>query len=139
MVRLKNNKLRTDIYSKPTDTRQYLNHKLCHPSHVKRGIPYGQALRLRDSRLSREVKSGHLKGNKITLILNFHPGFSEVKSIIDSLWPILNASEDRKKVSGKRPMVTYRRPRNIKDELVRAKLKGENNESRGMKCGKRGC
>ena len=46
MVRLKNNKLSTDIYSKPTDTHQYLNYTSCHPSHVKRGIPYGQALKL---------------------------------------------------------------------------------------------
>ena len=47
MVLPKNNKLSTDIYPKPTDTHQYLNHKSCHPSNIKRGIPYGQALRLR--------------------------------------------------------------------------------------------
>ena len=37
-------------------------------------------------------------------------------------------------------MVTYRRPRNLKDELVRGKLTGAINENRGMKrCGKRRC
>ena len=39
----------TDVYSKPTDTHQYLklDYKSCHPEHVKKGIPYGQALRRR--------------------------------------------------------------------------------------------
>ena len=36
-----------DVYSKPTDAHQYLNYKSCHPLHVKRGIPYGQALRFK--------------------------------------------------------------------------------------------
>jgi hypothetical protein len=35
------------VYSKPTDAHQNLNFKSCHPPHVKRGIPYGQALRLK--------------------------------------------------------------------------------------------
>ena len=37
----------TDLYCKPTDTHQYLNGKSCHPSHIKKAIPYSQALRLR--------------------------------------------------------------------------------------------
>ena len=35
----------TDVYSKPTDTHQYLESSSCHPRHVKQAIPYGQALR----------------------------------------------------------------------------------------------
>ena len=38
--------LSTDLYIKPTDTHQYLHATSAHPSHVKRAIPYGQALRL---------------------------------------------------------------------------------------------
>ena len=43
-VSLEDGLLHTDVYSKPTDTYQYLNYKSCHPPHVKRGILYGQAL-----------------------------------------------------------------------------------------------
>ena len=39
--------LSTDLFSKPTDTHQYLHKKSCHPWHTKKAIPYGQALRLR--------------------------------------------------------------------------------------------
>ena len=35
------------VYTKPTDTYQYLHQKSCHPSHCKNGIAYSQALRLR--------------------------------------------------------------------------------------------
>ena len=37
----------TDVFSKPTDTHQYLDYRSRHPKHVRQAIPYGQALRLR--------------------------------------------------------------------------------------------
>ena len=40
------NKLETDIFYKPTDTKQYLNLRSCHPRHVKRGLPYNLARRI---------------------------------------------------------------------------------------------
>ena len=55
----------TDVYSKPTDAHQYLNFGSCHPPHVKRGIPYGQGLRLKRICSSEEVferRLGDLKG-----------------------------------------------------------------------------
>lgn len=62
IVRFKNKKFRTRISSKRTDTHQYLNHKSCHPSHVKRGIPYGQALRLRQICETDKLFDKRLKG-----------------------------------------------------------------------------
>ena len=40
-------KLKTDLYTKTTDTHQYLEFSSCHPYHIKRSIPYSQTLRLR--------------------------------------------------------------------------------------------
>ena len=42
-----NNKLKTDVYQKPTDCHPYLDYTLAHPSHFTTSIPYSQALRLR--------------------------------------------------------------------------------------------
>ena len=39
--------LKTDLYTKETDTHQFLEFSSCHPFHVKRSIPYSQTLRLR--------------------------------------------------------------------------------------------
>ena len=47
LVILKDGKIETDLYSKPTDTHQYLNWTSCHPRHTKASIPYSQVLRLR--------------------------------------------------------------------------------------------
>ena len=44
LVSLKEGKICTDVYCKPTDTHQYLDIRSRHPKHVKCGIPYGQAL-----------------------------------------------------------------------------------------------
>ena len=40
-------KLKTDLYTKGTDTHQSLQFSSCHPYHTKRSIPYSQTLRLR--------------------------------------------------------------------------------------------
>ena len=38
--------LRTGLYTKPTDAHTYLDYRSCHPPHIKKSIPYSQALRL---------------------------------------------------------------------------------------------
>ena len=43
----KGNSITADLYIKETDTRQYLHTNSCHTHHTKKGIPYGQALRIR--------------------------------------------------------------------------------------------
>ena len=61
-----NNILKTKLFTKTTDTHNYLHRKSAHPERLKKAIPYGQALRIRrictkDSDASKELKN--LKDN----------------------------------------------------------------------------
>ena len=47
LVKNENGLISTDLFTKKTDTHQYLHFKSCHTYHTKCGIPYGQALRLK--------------------------------------------------------------------------------------------
>ena len=40
LLGVKNNKIITDIYYKPTDTFQFLPFTSCHPKHIKKNVPY---------------------------------------------------------------------------------------------------
>ena len=46
-VLLNNGILSTDLYTKPTDKHQYLFQTSCHPHACKKGITFGQVLRIR--------------------------------------------------------------------------------------------
>ena len=68
-VRKDMNSITTDLFSKPTDTHQYLHSSSCHPRHCKTGIAFSQALRLRricsnNSDFSRHTQV--LKNNLVT-------------------------------------------------------------------------
>ena len=57
MVTLSNGYLESDLYSKPTDTHQYLKWTSCHTKHTKHSLPYSPAFRLRRICSSQETLS----------------------------------------------------------------------------------
>lgn len=46
-ISIKDNKLNTTVYNKPTDAHLYLNPQSCHPNHVIKNIPKGQFIRIK--------------------------------------------------------------------------------------------
>ena len=75
------------------------------------------------------------------LVLNFHPAFSGARGIVESLWPVLQASDNIKEIyKDKNPLISFRRPRNLADNLVRFKINRLRDKEKGMrKCGKSRC
>ena len=43
LVKKEGTKIETDVYYKPTDSKQYLNFNSCQPKHTKTSIPYSLA------------------------------------------------------------------------------------------------
>ena len=47
LVKKRGTNIHTDVYCKPTDSKQYLMFNYCHTKHIKTSIPYSLARRLR--------------------------------------------------------------------------------------------
>ena len=162
-VIFKDNGITTDLYTKPTDTHNYLRYDSAHNPSVTKGLPYGQFLRLRricqtndmynkhanemivdftrqgypinllqrakekamdkdrDALLTQEQAKKDYE-DKLFLITTYQPGFGELKSIVQSNWDLLKKSVATKNLSNKQLIVGYRRPKNLWDLLVKAKI-----------------
>ena len=67
-VHFKNGFLISEIYSKPTDSHEYLNPKSSHPPNVVKNIPYSIALRVRRNCSDRKEDDTLFKKNMISYI-----------------------------------------------------------------------
>ena len=63
LVKVSDNSIVTDLYTKPTDSHSYLHYNSAHPHRCKKGIPYSQFLRLR--RICSDIKD--YKSHVLTL------------------------------------------------------------------------
>ena len=55
VIKTKNGRLSTDLYSKPVESHHNLHYNSCHAEHIKKSIIYSQTLRLR--RILRDERS----------------------------------------------------------------------------------
>lgn len=67
----------------------------------------------------REIESVN---NKLFCILTYNPMNPDVKHILDKYWPILESSRPLQCVANCKPIIGYRRNKNLRDWVVRAKL-----------------
>ena len=95
-----------------------------------------------------QVYRGELKtsskphdNNTVRLITTYNRTLPDMKAIVNKHWPILSTNERCQYVSKMNPQVVYKRNKNLKDILVRAKYRsGEThctsrNEQNVLKCG----
>ena len=166
IVQLRNNQIETDLYSKPTDSHNYLMYDSAHPQRCKDSIPYSQFLRIRRICSNMDDYDKHVicysvyflrKGypidllekaanrardlnrlellrpqtgpktepdtDNIYLITTYHPHDSSLKDLIYHNWGILGKSQATEELYNRKLRCGYRRPKNLRDLLVRAKVK----------------
>ena len=182
--RLDEDRISTDLYTKPTDTHQYLLPTSCHPKHCCKNIPFSLALRLRricsdsntfelrakeltnqlhrrgylkqdiasaidkarqrsrDALLSYRPKSAEV-GTIVPFVLTYHPDLPKVRDIVDKNWSIIESSDELKDIYQSKPVMAFRRPKSLRDFLVRARLKpnsGDDNQTGECRpCGRKRC
>ena len=68
------------------------------------------------------------QGNGVNLVIDYHPALRCLYGIFRELQSVVNWSDDLSKIIPKQPLICYRRPKNLKDHLVRAKLRKIENE-----------
>ena len=85
-------------------------------------------------------KDKNTQNKRIPLVATYHPGLPNLHGIIRKYFNILHSSERCKRAIPELPIVAFRRPKNLRDRLVRAKLKSEQSKPRGFfKCNDNRC
>ena len=82
------------------------------------------------------------RGERIPFVVTYHPAFNLIYNIVSRLQHMLDASAEHKKVFPNKPLVSFRRAKNLKDNLVRAKLAPlqQEDQLKGCyQCGKSRC
>ena len=77
----------------------------------------------RDNTLQYNVK---LKNKRVPLVTTYHPNLPNLNGIFQRYWPIIQSHPRLKKAIPDLPILSYRRPRNIRSILVQAKIKSSN-------------
>ena len=69
------------------------------------------------------------KNNRTPFVVTYHPGLPNIGGILRDLHPLLHMSDRCKKAIKECPMVAFRRPKSLKDYLVNARIRPDNNNS----------
>ena len=165
------NQIKTTLYTKPTDSHNYINYQSCHQKSCKNGIPYGQFLRLRricsdeDDYVAKSKQMAyyfHLANYPIELIQSSferaflqerkelllpkvqekdpdqdnlylittnHPTFRGVNQIVNKNTDLLDRSSSTRPVRQAKLVQGFRRCKNLRNILVKAKLRQKNKGS----------
>ena len=170
-VEIIDGKIVTDLYSKPTDSHNYLLYNSAHPRSCRDSIPYSQLLRIRricsnitdydrhaceyagyfldrgyplkiveeavikarrldrDKLLNPPRRDKKSPDDNIILTTTYHPKDDILKGIVSKNWDFLGKSPNTQKLHKKHLMVGYKRPKNLRDILVRADVTIKNDNA----------
>ena len=91
--------------------------------------------------LALERKQNKSNSERIPLVVTYHTGLPNLHAILKKNFPILKRSERCEMAIPEIPIIAYRRTRNLRDILVRARLKNPNNTKQPgfYRCGDKRC
>ena len=107
-IMIREGKLVTDLYVKPSNSQLYLDYRSNHPTHCKNAIVFSQALRIVERCSSQELAEPHFESLKSRFLDRNYP-----ESIVDS------QIEKAKKKSRKQLIFQSRKEKNKADKKIR--------------------
>ena len=160
---IKNGKIETDLYRKPTDKNQYLLTPSCHPIEIFSNVPHSLAMRINricsepitrearfkelremllvrkytvgiiDSAISKarsipreqalKYKSRTKLNTRPVFVVPWDPRLPSIPDLTRRHWRSMTRQDPYlKDVFSEPPLVAYKRQRNIRDKIIRAKI-----------------
>ncbi|OXA43254.1 hypothetical protein Fcan01_22196 [Folsomia candida] len=107
-ISIRDHKILTSIYYKPTDSHSYLPYDSCHPKHVLDSIPYSYDS---DASSTKDI---------VPLVVGYSPN---VTTVVQKTKSLFNSILSHNPNFSSKPIVAYRRAPNLQQLLVRSKLK----------------
>ncbi len=76
-----------------------------------------------------KYKDTHKSNNRTPLVVTYHPDLPPMAQIVNKHFNILQSNDKLKQIFPEPPLISYRRPKNIRDIVVRAKLPPSNDQN----------
>ena len=107
VITIKEGRIITDLYCKPTDDHQYLHYDSCHADHIKRSIIFSQTLRLKRICSEKNDLNVHVEDLKTWFRKRGYPDYLIKEQVEKALRLTPSDENNNKKVNGVPLVVTY--------------------------------
>ena len=121
-IKIKEGKLITDLYCKPTDGHQYLHYDSCHADHIKRSIIFSQTLRLKRICSEKNDLNAHVEDLKKWFHRRGYPDSVVKEQVERALKHSLGNENESKNENGVPLVVTYNPVFNDLSQVIRKNL-----------------
>ena len=105
-------------------THKLKSHLSCrgyNPSFVQRQIDRASLIKREDA-LAPSRQTSKTSHSRAPLVITYHPTLPNFSAVLEKYQALLNVSPRLQKIFPEKPVIAYRRPRNLRDLLVRAQL-----------------
>ena len=107
VIKIKEGRIITDLYCKPTDGHQYLHYDSCHADHIKRSIIFSQTLRLKRICSEKNDLNVHVEDLKTWFRKRGYPDYLIKEQVEKALRLTPSDENNSKEVNGVPLVVTY--------------------------------
>ena len=73
--------------------------------------------------------------NRVPFVVTHHPELPDIRAVIDKHWSTIDSSKRLSQIFPEKPVLAYRRPKSLRDILVKAKIQSQDDHPEtGLSC-----